>query len=445
MIAKLSSHLHPSLDNLRTFADFVGTLKTDRAVAFVGAGVSVEAGYPTWTQLLSQLHAKLGELQVSASPRELQQILRMNDPLWRAEEYRRLLDRTAFSALMWEFFRPRPAVEAPTAGALAGLPFRHYLTTNYDPLLETECRKRHEGLKVTDWTQSEDIQRFLRTMHLKDTTRHLVYLHGRYDRPESIVLSERDYVRRYVASDETPRKLFTLFATQRVVFVGFSLNDPDLTFVLRSVNAAFGALEAQHFLLAPIGDDEDESVERRKFSGKHGVAPIFFRKEPAKPFAALPRILTGVAKLLGDWKDGGIGIEELTERVFASSRSVSTKRRKTDPDDPHKGFAGGKATSAGVRLSGRVKPTEELDWFEIKLEVQATTAKARLGRYVEFYLHPTFHPAKERVTVKNGKAVWTGHAYGAFTVGVRTAAGTRLELDLAELPAGDAPKKFRER
>ena len=438
----MSTDLHPSPDNLRAYSELIQTLLDPGAVAFVGAGVSVEAGYPTWKDLLERFHEKAIELQVKATPRELEQIGRMDDLLWRAEEYRRLLDPTAYTALMWDFFRPRPRAAAPTAAALAKLPFKHYLTTNYDPLLETACASEDKHLKVIEWTQSAEVQQFLRNVNLKE--RHFVYLHGRFNKPESIVLSERDYVRRYATSDETPRKLFTLFATQRLVFVGFSLSDPDLAFVLRSVNAAFSAIEAQHFLLAPIGLSEDESVHRRKFRGKHGVNPVFFISEADKTYAALPRVLKDIQTWLSQPTRASADTfaEEIRRSTF-KGRTTRTKRLQADPDDPYCGFADGRSFVEGIKLTGTVAETEEPDWFTIKLQVVGPPNSKKLGTKVKFLLHPTFHPNEESVDVKNGKAEWEGSAYGAFTVGAETEGGVKLELNLAELP--NAPKRFRER
>lgn len=438
-------NLHRSPDNLRACADLIHSLHKPGAIAFVGAGVSVEAGYPSWSKLLDDLHEKVVELQSKVSPRELEQIRRIDDLLWRAQEYRRLLDETAFNSLMWEFFRPRATPKAPTATALAQCPFRHYLTTNYDPLLETACTSAKQGLKVLDWTQAPEIQQFLRTAHL--AAPHFIYLHGRYNLPQSIVLSERDYVRRYASSDDTSRKLFTLFATQRLVFVGFSLNDPDLAFILRSVNAAFNAVDPQHYLLAPLGENEDEGVHRRKFCGKHGVNPVFFTPGATERYGALPQVLDYLAatSLLAGRSPSAQSFFDTFQEAHRSnpaSASGRTSRQSKNPDDPNKGAFGGRNAIGGVSLTAEVSETEEKDWYSVHLVVKASRG-TRLGKQVTFHLHPTFPQSPVKVPVAGGEAVWEGYAYGAFTVGVETERGTRLELDLAELPS--APQRFRER
>jgi hypothetical protein len=95
-----------------------------------------------------------------------------------------------------------------------------------------------------------------------------------------------------------------------------------------------------------------------------------------------------------------------------------------------------------VRMSAAVKRTSDPDWFAFELIVEAQDPQ-KLGSSVTFYLHPTFEETEETVKVTKGRAVFKGYAWGAFTAGAETQTGTKLELDLANIP--DAPKVFRSR
>lgn len=118
---------------------------------------------------------------------------------------------------------------------------------------------------------------------------------------------------------------------------------------------------------------------------------------------------------------------------------------KFNPADPRKGQWGGLPSREGWRLGATVSEHgASKNWFDITLEVtaEAGSGKSLFGD-VEFYLHDTFARPVETVGQKDGKAVLTTSAYGAFTVGALVKQdGTRLELDLAEL--GTAPPRFRE-
>lgn len=79
-----------------------------------------------------------------------------------------------------------------------------------------------------------------------------LHVHGIYSKPESIVLCETDYSRRYVESLTAQRKLFALLATQRIAFFGFSLNDPAFLEILRVCRATLGGGDPRHFAVLPL-------------------------------------------------------------------------------------------------------------------------------------------------------------------------------------------------
>lgn len=120
-------------------------------------------------------------------------------------------------------------------------------------------------------------------------------------------------------------------------------------------------------------------------------------------------------------------------------------QRRRVPNDPQKNQWGGSASANGWTLSAQVTESDKSsEWFRISLVVQSSESRI-LRQEVEFHLHNSFVKPVRRVS--QGPAgdvtlkVW---AYGAFTVGVLIPDdGTRLELDLADLP--QAPKLFRER
>jgi hypothetical protein len=62
---------------------------------------------------------------------------------------------------------------------------------------------------------------------------------------------------------------------------------------------------------------------------------------------------------------------------------------------------------------------------------------------VTFYLHDTFDPDEETVEARDGVAKLEVVAYGAFTVGARTAEGVTLELDLSGKDV-EAPQSFKD-
>lgn len=153
-----------------------------------------------------------------------------------------------------------------------------------------------------------------------------------------------------------------------------------------------------------------------------------------------PVLLMQLAASLGE------PIAELAQTIRTAYRELRLilDKAASDPDniwntDPHKGQFGGKPECRGAMLD--IELVTERDDFEalaLQLVVTASPKAQPLQSYVTFYLHPTFSPSVEMVPVTDGVARFSFHAWGAFTIGVETADGRRLELDLAEqiiLPA----------
>jgi hypothetical protein len=115
-----------------------------------------------------------------------------------------------------------------------------------------------------------------------------------------------------------------------------------------------------------------------------------------------------------------------------------------NPEDPNKGRFGGRSSQRGRRLSAAVsRIPDDRDWFRVILTVEAEVGAQPLTGTVTFHLHPTFPETTVPIPAVGNRARLELRAYGAFTVGAVTGDGTRIELDLAELP--DAPMEFRMR
>ena len=109
-------------------------IASERPLALVGAGLSMPAGFPTWSGLLDEI-----ELQLPPLNDDYKEALHNEgDFLWRAEEYRHLIGDGPYQLLLRKRFGTPVTLKASdSAVALVKLPFRHFMTTNYDDVLLT--------------------------------------------------------------------------------------------------------------------------------------------------------------------------------------------------------------------------------------------------------------------------------------------------------------------
>lgn len=277
----MSEWLVEGAGNGKAYEELIEALRPGSALALVGAGSSVRVGYPLWGGLLDRMAATIVESDPMAKAK-VDALASEPDWLWRAEEYRKMLGPDGFAELIRDTFGPEEAPHDAFHEDLVRLPFRHILTTNYDAVLEqahAAAFNRPRAVAVT-WNEASNVRELIQRIGDAEHGRRYLYLHGRFDEPDTIVLTERDYTERYLRASDTWPKLFTLLAAQRVVSLGFSLSDLDVMAVFRSVKALMGPGDPRHFAILPHEGKVETGTARQRLQGKYGVRPVFYRQTP---------------------------------------------------------------------------------------------------------------------------------------------------------------------
>lgn len=196
------------------------SIKERRAILFVGAGLSMSVGLPSWEALIDHMALELGlDRSVIGGPDCTYQML--------AEYYR--LERGSMEALLrWMEQKWRVSEQQVRKSRLheliVRLDFPIVYTTNYDRNLEVayEVHGRH----YVRITAPRDVARVSR-----DTTQ-IVKFHGDFEDEASLVLAETDYFNRL--SFEAPLDVkFRADALGRtVLFLGYSMSDVNIRLLL---------------------------------------------------------------------------------------------------------------------------------------------------------------------------------------------------------------------
>lgn len=185
-----------------------------RPVLFVGAGWTLNAEpygkALTWKALASKMRSGLENDILNTADL---------DPLWLAELYRQRHGADDLLTVIREAVPDDQLRPGVLHRALLELRWQSVLTTNYDTLLE---RSFGTDTRVHVCVDDVDLVRSAGREGLE-----LVHLHGVLARPKSIVLAFEDYRRYPIEHPGLLAKVRQLFLQHPVLFVGFSMTDPN--------------------------------------------------------------------------------------------------------------------------------------------------------------------------------------------------------------------------
>jgi pimeloyl-ACP methyl ester carboxylesterase len=238
-------------------APLVEALRKGKCALFVGSGFSVSAGLPTWDKLIGEL-IELLKREVPADPvlPELDDLRKNSKYLDIAQHAAEALSRDAFTSFLRQQIRRVDARPGEIHRLAARLPFAFFVTTNYDQLLEQA---------LPDVTVATQADTQLLSNLLYDGGRFLLKAHGDIDRSDTIILTATDYQKAIHLQPSFGQIFSSLKLHYSILFVGYSLSDPDFNLLLERHVALFGHGGAKRYALLWKGEIsviESRTLER---------------------------------------------------------------------------------------------------------------------------------------------------------------------------------------
>jgi hypothetical protein len=157
---------------------------------------------------------------------------------------------------------------------LAKLPLPVYITTNYDDFMVRALEEQRKSPKrdICRWNTSESMKAEPRVLTSRFTPEPAVpivfHLHGHLGVPESLVLTEDDYLDFLVAvtrdKDLLPHQIRRAFSNTTLLFVGYSLRDWDFRVLHRGIVMATEAALRRFSVTVQVQDDDLPNPEEAR-------------------------------------------------------------------------------------------------------------------------------------------------------------------------------------
>ena len=256
------------LNSLGNLQDLMGV---GEVTPFLGAGMSVDFGYPTWGGFLDRAireevdDARQGELQALRTQKEFLPLAEKLDA------YTNGGAGELIAAVFHESkMKPVEAPEDHYCRLLQKMGVHTYVTTNYDRVIEAHV----PGIAVFLPTTLRKIEEI--TEQDRRRTPYLLKLHGTYERPESLVLTERQYRENYPkdASAVNPAVLRHLWQNKVLLFLGCSLEKDYVVDQMEAMSRENRAVH--HFAVMGFPESEAQLREKARALRKLKIRPIWY-------------------------------------------------------------------------------------------------------------------------------------------------------------------------
>lgn len=253
----------------------MNALRRGDSLGVVGAGVSTWAGYGSWSQVIKDLANAVQALRPQLDTHAI--IKNNRNPLHCAQHLGQYLGN-AFGEFIRTEFGPNGQKLDNVLLLLCSIPFRHFLTLNFDYSLEQIHTILSRPYQTVSTRNLFDLVKFMRCHDAVDTPRYLLHLHGTFtDPPGYIALTNDGYGRLYPDGTLFRRFLWWLVTSKSLVFLGFGFTDSDL---LGAIRQAVWDLKGQngplHFAIRGIGENDNDEAIRNECNDSYKIDPVFY-------------------------------------------------------------------------------------------------------------------------------------------------------------------------
>ncbi|KMN81259.1 hypothetical protein VK98_15125 [Chromobacterium sp. LK11] len=236
-------------------SDLVADVANRRVVLFLGAGVSASAktdsgdNFKDWKGVLEKASQSIGDEGKRAL---VQSYVKKGDFLL-ASELIKKANPTAWGELLRREFS-KTAQPSDLHRAIFSLKQRIIITTNFDKLLETFYQPLTGDAYYPNVKCKVDGGVF---SMLRDDESYIIKLHGTADDEDSIIFDKSSYGASAYGNPAYADLLNVLLLTHTFLFIGFSMEDPAISFVVETFARKYPKMRPHYIFL---GEELDNDV-----------------------------------------------------------------------------------------------------------------------------------------------------------------------------------------
>lgn len=213
-------------------------IKKGNIVIFVGAGLSINCGYPDWKSLTIAILKGLIEKEEKIPG----YIDALNSNLFEPIEILGKINHLKNLAIecLEKEIRKYDSIEPANIHKKIGQISTKIITTNYDELLE-KCNPDFE--KIT-------YHNTYKVAKISDYEKYIYKIHGDINEPDKCILFPQQYEELYSHDEKCSTfELKKIFSDKSILFIGFSLNDPYINFIKNYISKLYSGFTPEHFVI----------------------------------------------------------------------------------------------------------------------------------------------------------------------------------------------------
>lgn len=225
-------------------SDLAQALSCGDAVLFIGAGLSVGAGLPTWEALMRPIAQR-----ANARWPVDHTALMADHLLTAAQNYESKFGRQSLIQYLRDKLDTTDTKPTIIHELVASLPVRVIFTSNYDNLIETTLRDRgwRVGIVVSTaelafWSE-ERIQ--------------IIKLCGDLGRPETMVITKRDFNTYFSERPRLAERLRSTLESRTALFLGYSLQEPFFNQIWDTISVDFARMRRRGYAVLFDADESE--------------------------------------------------------------------------------------------------------------------------------------------------------------------------------------------